>query len=131
MGLGTMLGIKSVKVETKDSISLEALYELIKDTEFEAGVPSLVKHGLYYVIAFPKIDRENQVWITGKDGKFKVQRSTIIAGLGESLKNSVAADVMSHVTGGVTGIISQFGSPKKTCMALVDKTADKINSMNL
>lgn len=131
MGLGSFLGIKVEKFETKDSISIDALYELIKDVKFDAGTPSLVKHGLNNIIAFPKIDRENQVWIIGKNGKFSVQRSTVIAGVGEMIKNTVTADILDSVTGGVTGLISTFGSPKKTCMALVDKTVETIKALNL
>lgn len=131
MGIGTFFGIKTAKIVTNEKMSLEELYQKIQDVPFEAGKPEFVKHGFNNVIAFPKIDRENQVWIIGKDGKFTIQRSTIIAGVGNMIKNDLKAELMDGLTGGISGMISTFGSPKKTCMALVDKTADTINGLNL
>ena len=59
MGLGEMLGVKNIKIETKTPMTLEEFFDKIKDVTFEAGVPSIVKHGFNTVICFPKIDREN------------------------------------------------------------------------
>lgn len=131
MGLGEMLGIKNIKIETKTPMTLEEFFDKIKDVTFEAGVPSIVKHGFNTVICFPKIDRENQIWITGDKGKFTVMRSTVIAGLGESIKNQLASDVLNAVTDGAATMFSQLGNPKKTCMALCDKVADTIKSLDL
>lgn len=128
MGFGELLGVKTEKLNVKTCATLQDLYERIKDVEFEAGKPSLIKHGFSYVIAFPQLDRNNQVWICdmGK-GKYQVQRSTIIAGVGNMVTNMVIDDL----TDGLTSISAAFGDKKKTCMALVTKVADKINSMGI
>lgn len=61
MGIGDMLGVKVIKIEPKEKLSLEELYEKIKDIPFAAGKPDYVKHGFNYIIAFLPEDRENQV----------------------------------------------------------------------
>ncbi|MDO4961712.1 MAG: hypothetical protein Q4E57_07670 [Eubacteriales bacterium] len=127
-----MLGIKNVKIQTKSSMTLEEFYNAIKDAPFgEAGTPGYVKHGFGYVIAFPQIDEQNQVWITGKGNKFLVQRSAMVAGIQNMIVNDVKADIMNEFSLGITGVISQFGSPQKTCLAMVDKVADVINALGL
>lgn len=66
MGLADAFGVRMEKLNLKgDYPTLQDFYEKIKDVEFEAGKPSLVKSGLAYVIAFPQIDRNNQVQILG------------------------------------------------------------------
>ena len=126
-----MLGIKTVTITTKEELDLEGLYNKIKDVEFMAGAPEYVKHGFGYVIAFPQVDRENQVWILKTKKGFSVQRSVTIAGTGNMVKNMAKSDILNHVSGGVTGMISQFGGPKKLCMAQVDDVAEKINALGL
>ena len=46
-----MLGIKQIKVTTKENYSMQSLYEKIKDETFSAGKPELIKHGFAYIIA--------------------------------------------------------------------------------
>lgn len=58
-------------------------------------------------------------------------RSTVIAGLGESIKNQLASDVLNAVTDGAATMFSRLGNPKKTCMALCDKAANTIKSLDL
>lgn len=126
MGVGELLGVKIEKLNVKTCATLQDLYEKIKDVEFEAGKPSLVKHGLNTVIVFPQFDRNNQIWICdlGK-GKFQVQRSTIIAGLGNMVTNMVIDDL----TDGLTTIPAGLGKTKKMCMEQVTRVADTINAM--
>ncbi|MCQ2521672.1 MAG: hypothetical protein MJ105_04780 [Lachnospiraceae bacterium] len=131
MGFGEMMGIKTVKIATKEAMDIEAFYNSIKDIAFEAGTPEYTKHGLGYLIAFPKVDNENQVWITGSKGKFVIQRSTVIAGVGNMIASSIKADVKDKLTFGVSGLKSTFGSPKKQCMAQVDEIAAKIQALGL
>lgn len=128
MGIGELLGVKTEKLNVKTCPTLQDLYERIKDVEFEAGKPSLVKHGFAYVIVFPELDRNNQVWICdmGK-GKYQVQRSTIIAGVGNMVKNMVIDDL----TDGLTSMSAAFGNTKKTCMLHVTKVAETINNMGI
>lgn len=131
MGLGELMGLKTVKFTTNEPLDIEGLYEKIKDVAFEAGAPEYTKHGFAYLIAFPKVDNENQVWITGGKGKFIVQRSTIIAGLGNMITSSIKADIKDELTMGFSGLKSAFGSPKKQCMAQVDEVASKIQALGL
>ncbi|MGB4933686.1 MAG: hypothetical protein WBO64_00300, partial [Ruminococcus bromii] len=56
-------GVKVKNIKTKNTYSIESLYEAIKDKNFSAGVPSLTKHGMATVITFPALDSQNQVWI--------------------------------------------------------------------
>lgn len=129
MGLGDMLGVKSIKIVPKNKMTLEELFNKIKNQKFDAGVPEYTKHGFYYVIAFPPEDRENQVWIVETKDGFTVQRSVIIAGVANMIKNDIKAEVLDKLTGGITGMISTFGSPKKACMAHCDEIAEKIKAM--
>lgn len=131
MGLGELLGIKTIKIETKEKMTLEELFEKIKDVQFSFGAPEYIKHGFNYVIAFPPEDRENQVWIISSKTGFVVQRSVAIAGAANMVKNMAAAEVLDSLSGGITGMISAFGSPKKACMAHCDEVADKIKEIVL
>ena len=131
MGFGEMMGVKQVKIKTNEPLDIEAFYNKIKDVTFEAGVPEYTKHGFGYLIAFPKVDNENQVWITGSKGSFIIQRSTVIAGVGNMLESSIKAGIKDKLTFGVSGMKSTFGAPKKECMAQVDSIAATIQALNL
>ena len=127
MGISDLLGVRIEKVECKSVQTLEELYEKIKDVPFEAGKPELVKHGFAWVIAFPQLDRNNQVQIIGNKGKFTVQRSTEPAGVGKMVKNMV----LDELTDGWSSMSAAFGDTKKRCMELTTKTAEVLRSMNL
>ena len=131
MGLAEMFGVKSIKIVPKNKMSLEELFEIIKDLQFDAGKPEYIKHGFTYVIAFPPEDRENQVWIIENKGTFIVQRSVAVAGMSNMVKNMAKAEVLDKLSGGVTGMISTFGSPKKACMAHCDNVAEVLNGLDL
>lgn len=131
MGFSDAMGMKMVKIQTKEKLDIEGFYNKIKDVEFEAGVPEYTKHGFAYLIAFPKVDNENQVWITGNKGKFIIQRSTMIAGVGNMLESSIKAGIKDKLTFGISGMKSTFGEPKKQCMAQVDEIAEKIKALDI
>lgn len=131
MGLAEFFGVKTIKIEPKEKMTLEELFEKIKDVQFSWGAPEYVKHGFTYVIAFPPEDRENQVWIIASKTGFIVQRSVAVAGVGNMVKNMVKAEVLDSLSGGITGMISTFGSPKKACMAHCDEVADKVKALIL
>ena len=101
MGIGEILGVRTIKISTSSPYSLEEFFEKIKDTPFDAGKPALVKDGLTYVIAFPQIDK------------------------------MVANMALEKLTDGLTGLSGAFGSAKKKCMELAQNTADIILAMNL
>ena len=128
MGLGEMLGVKSVKLELKGNYaSLEELLEAMKDVKFEAGVPEITKHGFNTLIVFPPLDRNNQVWITGAKGKYTVMRSTEVAGLGNVAKNAA----LEMLTDGWSNLSAAFGDKKKRCMELVEITANEIKAAGI
>jgi len=129
MGLGEMFGVKMIKITPSQEMSIEEFYEKIKDLDFAAGKPELVKHGMNLIIAFPQEDSQNQVWICKSKQTFTVQRSVIIAGLSNMIKNDIKAGVMDKLSGGITGAVSTFGSPKKACMAHCDDAAEKIKAV--
>lgn len=87
-------GIKQKKVETQNSYSMESLFEAIKDHEFTPGAPKLVKQGFALIIAFPEVDRNNQVqitqgWMKGPEGnKFTILKAEA-AGVDNMAKNMV------------------------------------------
>src|SRR5574344_1818336 len=85
MGIGEAFGVKIEKLELTGTYTVEELFDQIKDVEFEAGKPELVKHGFSTLIVFPQLDNNNQVWIIpGGKGKFTVQRSSLPAGGGNA-----------------------------------------------
>lgn len=128
MGIGEMLGVKTLKLELKGNYaSLEELLDAMKNVKFEAGVPTITKHGIGKVIVFPPIDRNNQVWITGAKGKFTIARSTEVAGLGNMAKNAA----LDALTDGWSSMSGAFGNKKKRCMELVDITAKEIEAAGI
>lgn len=127
MSIGEALGVKSEKLKLSGDYSVEALYEKIKDVPFEAGQPQLVKNGFAYIIAFPELDRNNQVQINGFKGSFSVQRSPQPAGLNKMAGNMA----LDQLTDGLSSLSGAFGNKKKLCMELVTKTAETINALGL
>lgn len=128
MGLGEMLGVKNEKLNLSKTYDYQSLFEAIKDVEFEAGKPQLVKNGFADVIVFPELDRNNQVQISkGLTGGWVVMRSAQPAGVGNLVKN----ELLDKVTGGLSGLSAAFGDTKKKCMELVTKTAETINALGL
>ena len=123
-----MFGIKLIKLKLNNKYTTEEFYEKIAGTSFEAGTPELVKYGPVYVIAFPEVDRNNQVQIqaNGK-GEIYVQRATTPIGLDKQLRN----EMLEELTGGLSSMSVLVGKKKKLCMELVDKTAAQLQSMGL
>lgn len=124
MGFGDLMG---VKLKLSREYTIEELYELIKDVPFEAGKPELVNHGPAVLIAFPQLDRNNQVQILGKKGKYNVMRSVQPAGLDKAFSNIA----LEKFTGGLSGFSGAFGKTKKRCEELAKITGEQINAMNL
>lgn len=127
MGIGELFGIKQIKIETREKLTIQEFYEKIKDISFAAGEPKLLKNGFVWVIAFPEVNHNNQVQILGNDGKFFVTRSVQPAGLGSFAKNAV----LEHLTHGWSNMSAAFGDKKKLCMHLAELTAETIKEQNL
>ena len=123
-----MFGVKMIRLKLKNTYTTEEFYEKIAGVSFEAGTPELVKYGPAYVIAFPEVDRNNQVQIQA-DGKGRVyiQRAVVPIGLDKQLRNEILEDV----TGGLSGMSAIMGKKKKICIAMVDKTAEQLEAMGL
>lgn len=128
MGLSEMLGVKNIKLELKGNYAtLEELFEAMKDVKFEAGTPKLTRHLIHTVIAFPPVDRNNQVWITGAKGKFNVMNSAEVAGLDNLAKNCT----LDAISDGWTSLSNLIGNSKKRCMELTEITAKEINESGI
>lgn len=127
MGIGEMFGVKQIKIETKTKMSIQEFYEKIKDVHFDAGEPQLVKNGFAWLIAFPEVDRNNQVQILGDKGKFYVTRAVQPAGLDKLVKNIA----LEQLTDGWSGMSAAFGDKKKLCMHLTELAAETIKKLDL
>lgn len=124
-------GVKVKTIKTTQSYTLEGFYEAIKDKPFSAGVPALVKHGLATIIAFPALDRQNQVQIilgtmSKESQKFMIQKAQE-AGLGNLAGNMV----IDSLTKGAFGWGAIIGSTSKRCEELVEITCKELNDLNL
>ncbi len=126
-------GIKQVKVETKNSYSMESLYEAIKDHEFAPGKPELVKNGFAYVIAFPAIDRNNQCQITqgwmvgGSEGDKWIILKAQAAGIDNMAKNMV----IDAVTNGWGSVGMLGGKNSKLVEQQVDAVVAEFEALGL
>ncbi len=124
-------GFKYKKVKLQNSYTLEDLFEQIKDTEFAAGKPSLVKHGLATIIAFPALDSHNQVQIL--PGSLKKESNTFQvlkaeeAGVDTMVKN----ELLGWLTDDLIRIRSVAGKNAKNIVAMVEETAEKLGNMGL
>ncbi len=124
-------GFKYKKVKLQNSYTLEALFEQIKDTEFAAGKPSLVKHGLATIIAFPALDSHNQVQIL--PGSIKKESNTFQvlkaeeAGVDTMVKNGL----LELLTDDLIRIRSVAGKNAKNIVTMVEETAEKLGNMGL
>lgn len=127
-----MFGVKIKKLVTQKEYTIEELFEAVKDKQFSAGVPSLTKSGLNYLITFPPLDRNNQVQIysnslkKGPSTKFTVTKAQE-AGVGNAIKNNFLSDL----TGGWSSASANFGKTNKTCEQLVEATLAELQALNL
>ncbi len=125
------LGIKFKKIQTKGAYTIESLYEAIKDKPFSAGRPSLVKHGLVYLIAFPALDSQNQVQIVVASTKKEAQAFQIQKADEAGVSNMAGNMILDKLTGGLFGIKKMAGKNVKEAERLVDETAKELEAMSL
>lgn len=126
-------GVKIKNVKFNKAYTLEELLEEMKKVTFEGGEPFIVKHGFNNMIAFPPIDRQNQVWVMSLKGnkaseKYSIQLSHEIAG---DFGNMAANAILDKVTGGLAGMGSVFGKQAKAGEAAVEEVAEKLTALNL
>ncbi len=123
-------GIKFKKLVTKNTYTQQSFYDAIKDHEFSIGKPMYVKHLTNYVIAFPEIDRKNQVQIYPqfmKEGnKFSIQKGEAV-GTENFAKNAA----LSFVTDGWSDVTAVFGKNSKACEQQVEAVLKELEAMDL
>ena len=126
------LGIKQIKLVTEKNYTIESFYEAIKDHEFTAGQPKLVKQALALIIVFPEIDRQNQVqiirgWFKGDEGnKFTIMKAEA-AGMENFAKNMA----LHAITDGWSSMGSVFGKNSKLCEKQCEEVAEELKKMGL
>ena len=130
-------GIKQKNIECSKEYTMQELFDAIqaKGVEWgEVGEPSLVKQAGSFVIAFPPIDRQNQIWIMSTKmgdkpaAKFTVLLSHNIAGdYGNTAKN-IALDT---ITSGFAGMGSMFGKKAKAGESGVEKVLALVGGLGL
>lgn len=126
-----MFGVKIKKFATKKPYTLEELFDEIKDKQFTAGPVSYTKSGLAYVITFPPIDNNNQIWIMGSGLKGPFSKFTVsknqVAGVGNAVKNQFISDL----TGGWSRVSGVFGKNAKDTEKLVEITCEELIALDL
>lgn len=126
-------GVKIKNIKTKKGYTLEEFLEVMKTVQYDAGEPSIVKHGFNQVICFPPIDRQNQVWVMGASfkqpfTKFSIQLSHDIAGdFGNMAKNAI----LDKITDGWAGMGTAFGKNRKDGENFVVDVYNKLSAMDL
>jgi len=127
-----MFGVKLKKLITKKEYTIEELFEAVKDKTFTAGVPSLTKSGLNFLITFPPLDKNNQIQIysnsikKGPSTKFTVTKAAE-AGVGNAIKHNFLSDL----TGGWSSASGNFGKVNKECEQLVETTFAELQALDL
>ena len=121
-------GFKLKTVKTNESFeNYQQLFDRIKDVDFTAGKPELVKNGFADVIVFPPRDRQNQIWVRlqGKN-KIIIQKNQVV-GVGDQAINAA----FDAVTGGLFSVGSIMGKNAKKIEKLVEATASELEALDL
>ena len=121
-------GFKRKTVKTNESFeNYQPLFDRIKDVDFTAGKPELVKNGFADVIVFPPLDRQNQIWVMlqGKN-KIIIQKNQVV-GVGDQAINAA----FDAVTGGLFSVGSIMGKNAKKIEKLVEATASELEALDL
>ncbi|MDD6693849.1 MAG: hypothetical protein SOZ36_03990 [Atopobiaceae bacterium] len=121
-------GFKLKTVKTNESFeNYQQLFDRIKDVDFTAGKPELVKNGFADVIVFPPLDRQNQIWVMlqGKN-KIIIQKNQVV-GVGDQAINAA----FDAVTGGLFSVGSIMGKNAKKIEKLVEATASELEALDL
>ena len=121
-------GFKLKTVKTNESFeNYQQLFDRIKDVDFTAGKPELVKNGFADVIVFPPLDRQNQIWVMlqGKN-KIIIQKNQVVGVADQAINAAFDA-----VTDGLFSVGSIMGKNSKKIEKLVEATASEIEALNL
>ena len=123
-----MLGYKIKYVKTKNVYEdIVSFYDAIKDKNFTAGKPELVKHGFSNVIVFPAIDDRNQVWILDvNNNKFQVSKNAKAG-----VANLAATSIIDEITESIAGWSGMVGANAKKAEKLVVSTTQELEMLGL
>lgn len=123
-----MLGYKIKYVKTKNVYEdIVSFYDAIKDKNFTAGKPELVKHGFSNVIVFPAIDDRNQVWILDvNNNKFQVSKNAKAG-----VANLAAITIIDEITKSIAGWSGMVGANAKKAEKLVVSTTQELEMLGL
>jgi 16S rRNA U1498 N3-methylase RsmE len=126
-----MLGVQIKHLKTKNKYTIEELYEAIKDKQFSAGVPTLTKHGFTQLIAFPPLDRQNQVQIVSFKMKGQAQTFQIQKAEAAGIDNMLGNMAINNLTGGLFRWKQIAGNTAKQCEELVKLTLKELEALDL
>ena len=121
-------GFKLKTVKTNESFeNYQQLFDRIKDVDFTAGKPELVKNGFADVIVFPPLDRQNQIWVMlqGKN-KIIIQKNQVVGVADQAINAAFDA-----VTDGLFSVGSIMGKNSKKIEKLVEATASELEALKL
>lgn len=123
-----MLGYKIKYVKTKNVYEdIVSFYDAIKDKNFTAGKPELVKHGFSNVIVFPAIDDRNQVWILDvNNNKFQVSKNAKAG-----VANLATTTIIDEITKSIAGWSGMVGANAKKAEKLVVSTTQELEMLGL
>jgi hypothetical protein len=123
-----MLGYKIKYVKTKNVYEdIVSFYDAIKDKNFTAGKPELVKHGFSNVIVFPAIDDRNQVWILDvNNNKFQVSKNAKAG-----VANLAPTTIIDEITKSIAGWSGMVGANAKKAEKLVVSTTQELEMLGL
>ena len=121
------MGTMGTRLRLSKEYTIEELFELIKDVEFEAGKPSIANHGPTKWIVFPEISRYNQVVIGGSQGKFyaKCISQPIV------VNTLISKRIITGIIKILAGFSGNFEKIKKRYEKLAESVGIQINNMNL
>ena len=121
-------GFKLKTVKTNESFeNYQQLFDRIKDVDFTAGKPELVKNGFADVIVFPPLDPQNQIWVMlqGKN-KLIIQKNQVVGVTDQAINAAFDA-----VTGGLFSVGSIMGKNAKNIEKLVETMASELEALKL
>lgn len=125
-------GYKVNKIAFNNEYTIETLYEVIKDQQFEAGQPQLIKYLANTVIVFPALNSKNQVQIMSTSLKKKPTKKYVIQKGDElSAEGAVKNIALGSLTKGYSSLRNTLGDAPKECMRLVDTTYAELTAMGL
>lgn len=128
-----ILGSKWENIKTKNSYSLEELFEKIKDADYPCGAPRFGNHITKDIIFFPPIGKNNQIWIDGNNGKFKIYNSTKMATVGQMADVAFENAIWSEVDAPNPELAKKYGtvSYRFITYKMMDEIRDIIAGMDL